>query len=67
MERRNFFRWNVLARDVPPVSSGLHRDSAMRKIVQTLEAEALRQDIPDFATGDTVIVKAWSSPGAIAA
>jgi large subunit ribosomal protein L19 len=29
----------------------------MRKIVQTLEAEALRQDIPDFATGDTVIVQ----------
>jgi large subunit ribosomal protein L19 len=29
----------------------------MRKIVETLEAEALRKDIPDFAPGDTVVVQ----------
>lgn len=29
----------------------------MRKIVETLEAEALKKDIPDFAPGDTVVVQ----------
>jgi large subunit ribosomal protein L19 len=29
----------------------------MRNIVEQLEAEARRQDIPDFAPGDTVIVQ----------
>ena len=29
----------------------------MRKIVEQLEAEAQRQDIPEFAPGDTVIVQ----------
>ena len=29
----------------------------MRNIVQTLESEAVRQDIPDFSPGDTVIVQ----------
>ncbi len=54
----------------------------MNKLIQSIEQEQMKSDIPDFAPGDTVVVqeklrkatasvcspsKAWSSPSAIAA